>query len=127
VKQIQFATQNEFRDWLLANNASNEGAWLIFGKNGGPHTLSANEALEEALCFGWIDGQLKSIDDRTYLKYFSPRRKGSKWSEKNKNIVDALEKQGRMTDYGRAKIEEAKQSGLWDAPKAPPISDEQIA
>ena len=63
--------------------------------------MSANDALEEALCFGWIDGQMRSIDDKTYVKYFSVRGKNSKWSDNNKAIAEELEKQGVMTDYGR--------------------------
>lgn len=84
---------------------------LLFGKAGGPKTIKAAEALEEALCFGWIDGQMKSIDDKTYKKYFSMRRDKSKWSEKNKALVKTLEERGLMTDFGRKKIEEAKKNG----------------
>jgi len=123
---LQFASRDEFRNWLKANGMSSGGVWLLFGKPGGPKTIKATEALEEALCFGWIDGQMKSIDDKTYVKYFSIRRKSSKWSDKNKALVEKLEKQGLMTDYGRTKIEEAKENGQWDAPKPPAITDEQI-
>lgn len=84
-------------------------------------------ALEEALCFGWIDGQMKSLDEKTYKKYFSLRRENSKWSDKNKALTERLEKQGRMTDYGRKKIEEAKRNGQWDASKPPAVTEEQIA
>lgn len=124
---FKFESKETFRDWLTDNCKTAEGVWLIFGKNSTVRTLSTNDALEEALCFGWIDGQMKSIDDSTYIKYFSQRRKNSKWSEKNKKLVSMLEQQGRMTDFGRTKIEEAKQNGSWDAPKAPPITDEQVA
>ncbi len=96
------------------------------GKAGGPKTIGANEALEEALCFGWIDGQMKSIDDNKYIKYFSSRRENSKWSEKNKALVEKLEKQGLMTDYGKVKIEEAKKNGQWDAPKPAEITDDRM-
>lgn len=98
----------------------------MFSKNSSLKTIKANEALEEALCFGWIDGQMQSIDETKYLKYFSIRRKGSKWSDKNKNLVEELEVKGLMTDFGRMKIDEAKQNGMWDAPKPEPISEEQI-
>lgn len=124
---LQFASRNEFRNWLEINGTSSGGVWLLFGKPGGPKTIKASEALEEALCFGWIDGQMQSLDDASYIKYFSERRQNSKWSEKNKAIVQTLEKQGRMTDYGRAKVEEAKKNGQWNKPKAPPITNEQIA
>lgn len=115
-----------FRAWLENNSTDSDGVWLLFGKKGGPVTFSANDALEAALCFGWIDGQMKSLDNKTYKKYFSSRRVNSKWSEKNKSLVEQLEQQGKMTDFGRAKIAEAKENGEWDKPKAPPIMDEQI-
>ena len=124
---LQFVSRDEFRNWLHDNCLSSGGVWLLFGKSGGPKTIKAGEALEEALCFGWIDGQMQSIDDKTYLKYFAMRRKNSKWSDKNKALVEKLEKQGIMTDYGRTKIEEAKKNGQWDTPKTPSVTDEQIA
>ena len=80
---IGFSDRDEFRKWLNDHYLSSGGVWLLFGKAGGPKTIKAGEALEEALCFGWIDGQMQSIDDKTYKKYFSMRRTNSKWSEKN--------------------------------------------
>ena len=126
-ERLQFTSREEFRNWLNDNCVSSGGIWVLFGKAGGPKTLKASEALEEALCFGWIDGQMQSIDDKSYIKYFSVRRKGSKWSEKNIALVETLEKKGGMTDYGRAKIEEAKKNGMWGASKPPAVTDEQIA
>lgn len=123
---LTFATRDDFRDWLSENCMSSEGVWLLFGKAGGPQTLKAAEALEEALCFGWIDGQMRKIDDASYRKYFSQRRINSKWSEKNKRLIADLEARGLMTDHGRAKVEEAKDNGQWDAPKAPTITDEDV-
>lgn len=124
---LTFVDRAEFRAWLAENGTTSEGVWLLFGKKGGPKTLSANDALEEALCFGWIDGQMKSLDDHSYKKYFACRRANSKWSEKNKKLVKKLEEQGIMTDLGRAKISEAKENGQWDKPKAPQITEEDIA
>lgn len=124
---LQFALRDEFRSWLKDNSQSSGGVWILFGKTYGPKTIKANEALEEALCFGWIDGQMQSIDEKSYIKYFSIRRKNSKWSDKNKTLVEKLEKQGIMTDYGREKIEEAKNNGQWDAPKSFEITDEHIS
>lgn len=124
---MKFERREEFRKWLCDNCLSNDGIWILFGKSGGPKTLKASEALEEALCFGWIDGQMQSIDDKTYKKYFSMRRKNSKWSEKNKVLVKTLEERGFMTDVGRKKIEEAKENGQWNAPKPAVITDTQIA
>lgn len=124
---MEFATRGEFRQWLSDYCMSNSGVWLLFGKAGGPKTIKASEALEEALCFGWIDGQMQSIDDKTYKKYFSSRRENSKWSEKNKALVKSLEEQGLMTHWGIKKIEDAKKNGQWDAPKTPTVTEEQIA
>ena len=123
---LEFSNREDFRKWLNDNCLTDEGYWLLFGKAGGPKTVKAGEALEEALCFGWIDGQMQSIDDKSYKKYFAKRRDNSKWSEKNKALAEKLEKQGIMTDYGRKKIEEAKKNGQWDAPKAPVIGEEEI-
>lgn len=124
---MKFSDRGEFRKWLLDHCMSNDGVWLLFGKAGGPKTIKAGEALEEALCFGWIDGKMQSIDDKTYRKYFSMRREKSKWSEKNKALAADLEERGLMTDFGRKKIEEAKKSGRWNAPKSAAVTEEQIA
>lgn len=124
---LQFSGREEFREWLCAHCLSEDGVWLLFGKAGGPKTITAGEALEEALCFGWIDGQMQSIDSKTYRKYFSMRRGKSKWSEKNKALVRQLEERGLMTDFGRKKIEEAQKNGQWYAPKPEAVTEEQIA
>jgi len=126
MNQMLFANRSEFREWLAENALSTEGVWLVFGKRGGPQTLTAGEALEEALCFGWIDGQMKSIDEGSYVKYFKQRNKTSNWSEKNRRLAESLEARGLMTDYGRAKIEMAKESGHWDAPKPAALTEEQL-
>lgn len=124
---LEFAGRAEFRAWLSGHCRSSGGVWLLFGKAGGPKTLTAAEALEEALCFGWIDGQMRSVDEKRYRKYFSLRRENSKWSEKNKALAQRLEEQGLMTDFGREKIREARQNGQWDAPKPMEITGEHIA
>ena len=124
---LEFASREEFRDGLCENCLSSPGVWLLFGKPGGPKTIKAAEALEEAICFGWIDGQMEKLDDKTYKKYFSIRREKSKWSEKNKQLAERFEKQGLMTDYGRKKIEEAQKNGQWHAPAPAAVTEEQIA
>ncbi len=124
---MTFADRNEFRQWLTDHCMSSAGVWLLFGKAGGPRTLKAGEALEEALCFGWIDGQMQKIDDKSYKKYFAMRREKSKWSEKNTALVQNLEERGLMTDFGRTKIEEAKKNGQWYAPNPMAVTEEQIA
>ena len=123
---IEFPNRESFNKWLRDNCLSSPGIWLLFGKKGGPKTIKADEALEEALCYGWIDGQMQRLDDKTYIKYFSLRRKNSNWSEKNKALAEKLEKQGLMTDFGREKIKAAKENGQWDASKPPAITEEQI-
>lgn len=122
-----FPDREHFRAWLNSHCLESTGIWLLFGKPGGPKTIQASEALEEALCFGWIDGQMQSIDEKTYKKYFSLRRENSKWSEKNKALAGKLEQQGRMTDYGRRQIANAKQNGQWNAAKPCAITEEQVA
>lgn len=126
-KIIEFSNREEFRKWLKENCLSSEGVWLLFSKTDDNKTIKASEALEEALCFGWIDGQLKRIDENTYKKYFSLRRDNSKWSEKNKALVEQLEQQGLMTDNGRKKIEEAKKNGQWTVNHHIDIQEEQIS
>jgi len=90
-----------------------KGVWIVFSKNA-ETKLSANDALEEALSFGWIDGLIKKIDDNQYKKYFSPRKKGSRWSDKNKKIVERLIKSGKMTKNGLLVIERAKEDRSWE-------------
>jgi Uncharacterized protein conserved in bacteria len=124
---LEFSGRTAFREWLHKNGTSSEGIWLLFGKKNGPTTLTAAEALEEALCYGWIDGQMQSIDSTKYKKYFARRTANSRWSEKNKALVRELEERGIMTDFGREKIAEAKKNGQWDASHAALITDEHIA
>ncbi len=126
MEPITFVSKDEFRNWLKENCEASKGIWILFGKPGGPKTISPQEALEEALCFGWIDSQIKSKDDKTYVKYFSLRRKGSEWSEKNKAMIDELEKQGRMTEHGYAKKTEAIKSGTFKPKERPVITQEMV-
>ena len=95
---LHFKTRDEFRIWLINHCMSGGGIWLKFEKSKNT-AFKAGDALEEALCFGWIDGVMKRIDDESYIKYFSARRKDSKWSEKNKALAEDLEKRGLMTDF----------------------------
>jgi uncharacterized protein YdeI (YjbR/CyaY-like superfamily) len=126
IVKLKFSKRDDFRSWLKNNSETSEGVWLVFGKTKEISTLSANDALEEALCFGWIDGQMKSIDSTKYLKYFAKRRLKSVWSEKNKNTTQALRKKGLMTELGEKAVQIAKENGMWDTPKQNPITDEQI-
>ncbi len=124
--QVLFKDRAEFREWLTANHQTSPGIWMILGKVKSLKTIKADEALEEALCFGWIDGQIKSLDEEKYLKKFTPRRKGSRWSERNRRLAEALIRAGKMTESGFKAIDEAKRIGTWDTVKAEPITEEQI-
>ncbi len=121
--ELSFSTRQAFRTWLEVHSQTHEGIWLIFEKG---VSLSAHEALEEALCFGWIDGVMKHMDGNKYKKYFSRRVKNSKWSEKNKALVLELEKNRMLTPHGLFAIEEAKQNGKWEMSKKDEITEENI-
>jgi uncharacterized protein YdeI (YjbR/CyaY-like superfamily) len=114
-EQITFKNRTVFRKWLEKNCARSEGLWLVFGKNGAVKTLTAEEALEEALCFGWIDGLIKKVDESKYIKFFSPRRTRSNWSEKNRRTAEELIQNGKMTAAGLQAIERAKKLGSWES------------
>jgi uncharacterized protein YdeI (YjbR/CyaY-like superfamily) len=123
IPELSFSVRSVFRTWLKDNAETSEGVWLVFDKTKARTTLSAKDALEEALCFGWIDGQMQSIDDTKYRKYFAKRRPNSIWSEKNKKTVEVLRSKGIMTDLGESTVEEAKQNGRWDANAKKPATD----
>lgn len=123
--ELMFPDRAAFRQWL-ETNTGHPGVWLIFSKDKRLTTVSAAQALEEALCFGWIDGQMESIDDSRYRKYFSPRRPQSQWSEKNRKLAEKLEADDRMTPAGRAAIDAARKAGTWDAPARAGITPEQV-
>ena len=111
-----FASQQKWLSWLDKNHAKSSGLWLKFAKKGsGIPSVTYPEALEVALCYGWIDGQLKSLDATWYLQRFTPRRARSKWSKINCAKTAALIEQGRMQPAGLRQIEAAKADGRWDA------------
>ena len=113
---MHFASRDDWRAWLEENHATALEIWLVhYKKHTGKPGLTLEEAVEEALCFGWIDGVLKLIDDEKYALRFSPRKKGSVWSETNKRRVAKLIRQGHMTEAGLAKVREAKANGQWQA------------
>jgi uncharacterized protein YdeI (YjbR/CyaY-like superfamily) len=112
---LYVTSAEEWRAWLQANHAVEKEVWLTFyKKHTGIPSLTFEEAAEEALCFGWIDSVMKRIDDEKYVLRHTPRKKGSNWSEVNKRRVAKLIEQGRMTEAGLAKIDEAKRNGEWD-------------
>lgn len=108
-----FPDRKSFRDWLDRNGTDSGGVWLLFGKKGGPVTLTAHDALEEALCYGWIDGVMQSIDDKSYRKYFARRTAKSNWSDKNKKLVQVLIEKGVVAQQGLEAVEQAKKNGSY--------------
>jgi uncharacterized protein YdeI (YjbR/CyaY-like superfamily) len=107
--------RDEWRDWLDENGERAQLVWLLLGKKGsGAASVTYDEAVEEALCFGWIDGQAKKWDDRRYAVRFTPRRPGSVWAESNKARIKKMITEGRMTERGLRLGEAAKANGDWD-------------
>ena len=103
-----------WRAWLVANHTRPDGIWLItYRTTTGKATFTYEQAVEEALCFGWIDGQAKRLDDERTLQWYAPRRPGSVWAKSNKARVERLIADGRMTAAGQAKIDAAKADGSW--------------
>jgi uncharacterized protein YdeI (YjbR/CyaY-like superfamily) len=118
---VEFASRGEWEAWLDANHASSPGVWLKLAKKGsGFVTISRPDALEVALCYGWIDGQAASLDDAYWLQRFSPRSRRSKWSQINREAVTKLIESGQMKPAGLAEIEAAQKDGRWDAAYASP-------
>jgi uncharacterized protein YdeI (YjbR/CyaY-like superfamily) len=114
VKRL-FKNQAAWRAWLEKNHGDPEGVWLhIAKKNSGAVTVSYDEALETALCFGWIDGQLRTHDDKTFVRKFTPRRARSIWSKVNRAKAERLIKSGHMQPAGLRAIERAREGGEWD-------------
>jgi uncharacterized protein YdeI (YjbR/CyaY-like superfamily) len=112
-QSLFFNNRKEFRLWLSENYNQKESIWIEFIKNRND-VFKPDEALEEALCFGWIDSLIRKVDEEKYIKKFSKRKKLSKWSDYNKKKVGELIKFGIMTEIGLAAIITAKQNGQWD-------------
>jgi uncharacterized protein YdeI (YjbR/CyaY-like superfamily)/Tat protein secretion system quality control protein TatD with DNase activity len=113
---LDFKHRDAWRAWLSDHHATEAEAWLVIQKKRSQlEGLSLDEAVEEALCYGWIDGTLRTIDDQRYLLRFSPRRRDSVWSVRNITRVEKLTRAGKMTDEGFSSVREAKESGQWQA------------
>jgi uncharacterized protein YdeI (YjbR/CyaY-like superfamily) len=113
---MHFPSQGAFAQWLDGNHGKSDGVWLRHSKKGAPNTtVSYQEALEVALCFGWIDGQKKSIDAHYFGQRWTPRRARSIWSQVNREKVLRYIDEGKMQPSGLAEIERAKKDGRWDA------------
>jgi len=115
-KYLIFANRAEWRAWLEKHHSAEQEAWIVHPKKKvKAGTLTYEEAVEEALCFGWIDGLLRSIDSEKFALRYSPRKPKSIWSEINKRRAERLMREGRMTDAGLEKIMDAQESGEWGA------------
>ena len=112
---ISFVYQGDWRKWLDKNHGFSDGIWLcIFKKNCGQDSINHEQALEEALCYGWIDGQKKANDKNSWHQKFTPRRGKSIWSKRNTDHVQRLIKLGKMKPAGLKAVEEAKADGRWE-------------
>ena len=123
MKQLYFKTSSEWREWLHENHDKENELWLIFyKKETGLPSIDYESAVEEALCYGWIDSIIKKIDEQRYAQKFTPRKLKSKWSPSNKTRVNKLIKVGRMTPAGQVKIDAAKANGMWNKSDRPVLS-----
>ncbi len=114
LERVEPAGPAEWRAWLESNHASASAVWLIYRKKGsGLRSLSWSEAVDEALCFGWIDSKVQPLDEHRYEQWFTVRKARSVWSKINKDKVDQLAAEGRMAPAGLAVIEVAKANGSW--------------
>jgi uncharacterized protein YdeI (YjbR/CyaY-like superfamily) len=115
MQTLHFKTSADFRHWLEKNHTESDGIWLrIFKKDSHEKSLTYAEALDQALCYGWIDGQKKTLDKLSWLQKFTPRRPKSGWSKINTQHVDRLIKAGAMTPAGMEAVEAAKGDGRWE-------------
>jgi uncharacterized protein YdeI (YjbR/CyaY-like superfamily) len=114
IKTLYVTNRKAWREWLEKNHTSEKEVWLIhYKKHTGKPIIPYNDAVEEAICFGWIDSIIKRIDDEKYARKFTPRTKDSEWSELNKKRANEMIALGKMTEVGLQKIEEAKRNGMW--------------
>lgn len=118
---LSFKTSKEFERWLHKNHEGHNGIQLrFFKKDSGVRTITYDEAVEVALCYGWIDGQANKYDEQSWLQKFTPRKPKSIWSQRNVDRVNRLLSEGRMKPTGLAEVERAKADGRWDRAYAPP-------
>jgi uncharacterized protein YdeI (YjbR/CyaY-like superfamily) len=114
--ELLVADAGVWRSWLEQHHDRSTGVWLVLAKTStvAPTSLTYDQALDEALCLGWIDGTLGRRDEATYRQRFTPRRARSRWSQRNIGIVERLEREGRMHPAGSAAVERARADGRWD-------------
>jgi len=119
-EELRMIDRSSWRSWLEKNHDAKREAWLIFyKKHTGKPNITYDEAVEEALCFGWIDSIVKRIDDEKFARKFTPRKIGSEWSESNKKRADKMIMQGKMTRVGFELVNEAKKRGEWSKASLP--------
>lgn len=125
-EELLLAGDAEWRAWLDRYHDESPGVWLVLAKKGWtePTTLTYEQALLEALCFGWIDGQVRRRDEATYRQRFTPRRHGSVWSRRNVDLAERLQAEGRMRPAGRAAVDRAREDGSWEKAYAGPATIE---
>ncbi len=117
---LPFASREAWEVWLAEEHATSDGLWLKIAKKGsGIETVTFAEALDVALCYGWIDSQRAGFDGRFFLQWFTPRKPRSKWSQVNREKVAGLIEAGRMRPAGLREVERAKADGRWDAAYEP--------
>jgi uncharacterized protein YdeI (YjbR/CyaY-like superfamily) len=136
MKQLRAKSIEEWKKWLLANHRTEDVVWLVFqkksadgrksGKGSRKVPFTYQEALDEALCMGWVDSLLKRIDENEYMRKFTPRKATSTWSEINKKRVEELIQEGRMMPPGRQSIEVARANGMWDKGIQPPQVNDSL-
>ena len=115
LQTIYLPDRSSWRSWLENNHDKRPGIWLIYyKKHTGKPRVQYNDAVEEAICFGWIDSTIRRIDEDTYKQKFTPRNPTSTWSEANRKRVEAMMNAGKMTEAGRKAVEIAKASGKWE-------------
>lgn len=129
VEHHRFLDPGEWRLWLEANHGQNNSIWVVIQKVKSPNAgVKYDEALDEALCFGWIDSKMRRLNEYEFIQWFSPRRRNSLWSRRNRDKAEMLIGEGRMTNAGLAEIEKAKINGRWEAAysskDAPTIPDD---
>lgn len=116
MKTLEVQDRAAWRAWLAEHHADETEIWLIFHKKDtGIPTIEYGEALDEALCYGWVDSLIKALDEHRYARKFTPRKDDSRWSLVNKRRAEALLQEGLMTEHGLRKIEAAQRTGSWDA------------
>jgi len=128
---LDFRTRSEWRSWLEENPTRGKGVWLTLYKKGSSlEGLRYDEAVEEATCYGWIDGRMQSVDGDRFRQWFSPRRRNSPWSNLNRGRAERMMEAGLMAEAGYAEVEKAKANGRWESSYtsrvAPEVPDDLI-